>query len=619
VDAPIYHELDRSLSQSYAWIFTRNGLITESGIENLRVDIQTTGPTDEQHPWIGIQFIGVEDCWAKDVTVLHFGKSGFALGGATRCTILNCSAIEPHSVVEPPERYNFNLNSACNNILFQGCHASEARHAFVSNGTSSVAGLVFTNCSSVDEYTASEGHRRWGEAFLWDNTSFSSRNTNRVLGLYNRGSYGTGHGWTGTNLVAWNISAPINQIVVQKPPIGQNYGIGCDAAVSNNGPFPHPAGWIEGTGETMAIESLYEAQLLERLTYGVGPDTPAKLRSTDYSSTAPKYVVLEWTDIALDESLYVLERSSDGGASFEIEAFLGENSQSFSDTNILQDSYHYRVRAVNDIGASAYSNLLRVDLLVATQTPTPTNTATPTLTASPTNTPTNTPVPPMEGPPVLGAVSDTGGVLMINWTHNFSAPTQFLGFAYDIYMGQFIGGGLDDSIFHPFLSSSRSGAISLFFSGAYHAWILAQYPGSISFLRENPWTGIAYSGDAHLPRGVGVEVMEISGRGVRLTWAPEIFGTWHYQIVAFHVTDLGAFAGEFVQTEGPLGTSLFHFVDFGEVVFLPGTADFFAGTADFTLPMDGDYVFFIRGVPWLDPLTPGEYGVSPVFSIGAPE
>ncbi len=365
LDVPLYHELDRSLSQSYAWIFTRKGLLTEMGIENLRIDIETTGPQDENHPWNGIQYKGVENCWARNVTVLHFGKSGFVMEGTTRTTILNCQALEPHSVVEPPDRYNFHVASACNNILFKGCQSSESRHAFVSNGASTVAGMVFTGCSSDQAHTASEGHRRWGSGFLWDNTSFNSTNTTRVLGLYNRGDYGTGHGWTGTNQVAWNISAPNNQIVVQKPPIGQNYAIACDATVNNNGPFSHPAGYIMGTGETSEITSLYEAQLSERLTYGVGPDTPGKLTAASYSySETSGYVDLTWFDIAMDESGYVLERSSDGGDTFKQIAQLAENSVSYrdEDPDLEPKAYQYRLKAVNDIGSSAWSNLLSVDL-----------------------------------------------------------------------------------------------------------------------------------------------------------------------------------------------------------------------------------------------------------------
>ncbi|MCF8380395.1 MAG: DNRLRE domain-containing protein [Bacteroidales bacterium] len=365
LDVPLYHELDRSLSQSYAWIFTRKNLMTEMGIENLRIDIVTAGPEDENHPWYGVRFKGVEDCWAKNVTVNHFAQAGFILEGTTRTTVLNCQAIEPHSAVEASRRYNFHVAAACNNVLFKDCHSTESRHAFVSNGASTVAGMVFTGCSSEQAHTASEGHRRWGSGFLWDNTSFHSTNTDRVLGLYNRGDYGTGHGWTGTNQVAWNIYAPNNQIVIQKPPIGQNYAIACDATVDNNGPYSQPAGYIEGTGEISEITSLYEAQLAERLTYGIRPDTPGKLKLTSYSySNTSKYINLAWLDIAMDENRYVLERSSDGGLTFMQIAQLAENTESYSDEDSKLEArvYQYRLKAINDIGSSAWSNLLSVDL-----------------------------------------------------------------------------------------------------------------------------------------------------------------------------------------------------------------------------------------------------------------
>ena len=218
---------------------------------------------------------------------------------------------------------------------------------------------------------------------------------------------------------------------------------------------------------------------------------------------------------------------------------------------------------------------------------------------------------------MLGAVSDSNGTLLINWTHDFLTPAQFFGFAYDIYPGQFVGGGLDESIFHQFLASATNGQIPLIFTGAYHAWIAAQYADSFE-ITQNPFTGIAYSGVPHVPSGVAIQAMETTGRDVQLSWNPDIYGTWHYQAVAFKISSFDPFLGDFVQTDGPLGTSLFHFIDFGQAIFMPGTADFFAGTADFTMPSDGDFAFFIRGVPWLSPFTPGEYGVSPVFMIGTP-
>jgi len=365
VDVPIYHDLDRSLVQSYIYVYTRSSIITECGVENIRVDIETASPTDNDHPEAGIKFVGVEDSWVQDATTLHFAESGIWLNQASRVTVLNSRAIDPHSVIEAGRRYNFYLGVASNNVLIKGCHGSYGRHTFVSNGSASVAGAVFTQCTSTYDYASSESHRRWGAAILWDNITFSSTNTYLVLGLYNRGSWGTGHGWTGTNFVAWNVSAPNDQIVVQKPPIGQNYGIGCNATVNNQGPWVHPVGYIEGTGQDMLITSLYEAQLAERLTYGVGPDAPGKLEPLHYQFTdETKYVTLRWIDIALDETNYLLERSSDGGNTFGVIDILAANTESYTDTDILQDNYWYRLRAINATGFSAYSNLLYVDLLV---------------------------------------------------------------------------------------------------------------------------------------------------------------------------------------------------------------------------------------------------------------
>lgn len=365
VATPLYHELDRSLTQAYVFITTRKNLVTNVGIESLRVDIQASGPEDEDegHVWNGVAFEGVEDCWATNIAVLHFGHAGITLRNASRCTILNSSATDPVSIITGGRRYNFEVASHSNNILFENCHATKARHAFVSNGASSVAGIVFKDCHSSEDFTASESHRRWGQALLYDQTSHHSTTTNRVLGLYNRGDWGTGHGWTGTHQVAWNVSAPNNQIVIQKPPIGQNYCIGCIARVDNQGPFIHPAGWIESTGRHVFPASLYEAQLSERLRYGVGPDAPAKLQASVSSAGDARHVTLTWSDIALDEDRYVVERLSDGGATFEIVAELGENAQSFTDTNLPEASYRYRVKAVNAIGSSPYSNIVQVHSL----------------------------------------------------------------------------------------------------------------------------------------------------------------------------------------------------------------------------------------------------------------
>ncbi|MDG1373863.1 MAG: hypothetical protein P8P38_00835, partial [Flavobacteriaceae bacterium] len=227
VATPFYDTLDRSLSQSYVYTYNGNSQLKECGIENLRIFVESSGETGRDHVKVGVNLIGVDNSWVKGITVLRVSDQGIKFDEATRCTVIDSKVLEMHGPISGGWRYNFEVTDFCNNILFDNCTASNGRHTFVANGASDVNGIVFTNCSSTGDYTRSESHRRWGQGILWDNISWTDTNTTGILGLHNRGSSGTGHGWTLTNGVAWNIDAPNNQIAIQKPPVGQNYAIGC--------------------------------------------------------------------------------------------------------------------------------------------------------------------------------------------------------------------------------------------------------------------------------------------------------------------------------------------------------------------------------------------------------
>ncbi|MDB4180868.1 T9SS type A sorting domain-containing protein [Flavobacteriaceae bacterium] len=361
VATPIYDILDRSLSQSYVYTYNGNSQLKECGVENLRIFVESSGVTGRDHVKIGLHLIGVDNSWVKGVTISRVSDQGVKFDEATRCSVIDTKVLDMHGPISGGWRYNFEVTDFCNNILFENCTASNGRHTFVANGASDVNGIVFTNCSSSGDYTRSESHRRWGQGILWDNITWTNTNTTGILGLHNRGSYGTGHGWTVTNGVAWNINAPSNQIAIQKPPIGQNYAIGCNATVNGDGPFSHPAGYIEGTGENLKIQSLYTAQLEDRTTHGVLPDTPGKLFPNDFVFTATeKYLELTWHDVSIEEDNYILERSSDG-VNFQTIATLPENTETYTDTDLQQANYFYRLKATNTIGTSPASNTIQTN------------------------------------------------------------------------------------------------------------------------------------------------------------------------------------------------------------------------------------------------------------------
>lgn len=363
LDSPIYHALDRSLSQAQVYRHSGRKLIRECGIENLRGFSQTTGPEDENHLWDFVHFFGAENCWAKDSTAVAFADSGFRFTRSRRSSVLNCSVLDPVSQVTGGRRYNFYVGADCHDLLFKGCVATEGRHCYVANGAANVNGIVFTQSQSFGAYSTSENHRRWGSAMLWDTIAWINASSSTVLGLYNRGSSGTSHGWTGTGLVAWNIDAPGRIVLCEKPPLGENFAIGCDATVKERHHFP---GWIERTGETISIPSLYEAQLEERLTYGVGPDAPVKLNVPNYDNGDFVRVALEWLDTASDEAEFIIERSSNGGGSYTEIIRLPADTETFIDETVTRDGvYKYRVQASSSAGKSAYSNVVDVNLAVS--------------------------------------------------------------------------------------------------------------------------------------------------------------------------------------------------------------------------------------------------------------
>ncbi len=274
IDAPLFDHLIRKQSQSYIYKYARTGLRSRIGIENLRIDIETKGGVDEAHAWTAIDLFQIEDAWVRECTLLHFGHSGVRTNTATRITIENCRALDPVSTIEGERRYNFNVYNASQLVLFKNCHATNGRHHYVSNGASWTSGCVFLDCTSSGAWTSSEGHRQWSTGLLWDNVvdldGPRPGYNPRLLGLYNRGHYGTSHGWGVAHSVAWNCDVAAGDLIVQKPPTAQNYAIGCQGKNITGkkppAPFAEPEGYIEGSS-TPGLEprSLYEAQLAERL------------------------------------------------------------------------------------------------------------------------------------------------------------------------------------------------------------------------------------------------------------------------------------------------------------------------------------------------------------------
>jgi subtilisin family serine protease len=91
------------------------------------------------------------------------------------------------------------------------------------------------------------------------------------------------------------------------------------------------------------------------------PDTPpAAPPDLVVTATGRNYVSLAWQDNSANETGFELERCTGSGCTnFALIATLGANTTTYTDSGLARrTTYRYRVRARNNAGASAYSNMV---------------------------------------------------------------------------------------------------------------------------------------------------------------------------------------------------------------------------------------------------------------------
>ncbi len=271
LDAPITTAIEARFGGATLAKYSWPGRIQSCGVENLIAISNHTSPTDEDHAWRAVDIAIAQNIFVRNFTGQHFAYAAVHIATTAKwVTATDCKCIDPISKIEGARRYSFCMDGQLS--LMRRCIASKGRHDFVCNDYMVAGPNVFLDCKAENSYSESGPHRHWTSGVLWDNVTFSDR-----ISLYHRKNYGRkekqppyhlGHGWGAANCVVWNCTIA-KLLLVESPPGAHNWAIGCKAgAFTSSGPergAKKGAGEFESNNQPIAIRSLYEAQLAERM------------------------------------------------------------------------------------------------------------------------------------------------------------------------------------------------------------------------------------------------------------------------------------------------------------------------------------------------------------------
>ncbi|MBU1101874.1 MAG: DNRLRE domain-containing protein [Bacteroidetes bacterium] len=255
IDLPIVDAISADFGGGRVFKNYSSGYIENSGVENLFISSVYNSASDEEHGWTAVTLDFTRNCWIKNITANGFGYSCVSVNNNS-CynTIEECAFINPISIIDGSRRYSFYIGSGYGN-LFQRCYADHGRHDYVTG--SRVAGPnVFLHCFAENTQNDIGPHHRWATGTLFDNIQGGE------MRVWNRGTMGTGHGWSGNQTIFWNCRSVTGSFTIDSPIGGRNMGIGCKGSLQTGN------GYWESFGVHVAPSSLYLQQLNDRLGTG---------------------------------------------------------------------------------------------------------------------------------------------------------------------------------------------------------------------------------------------------------------------------------------------------------------------------------------------------------------
>ena len=240
--------------------------LSQVGIESLTISCPSVSINLTDPHFDGIQLTSVEDAWLRDLHLEETINSVSVASAARRITIDHVDIVQHSPILSPAKNFAFSLAGTQTLVMHSTVHGDKV--FFVATQAREQGPNVVLYCNFTGDQSL-EPHQRWGTGLLVDNVTVKGG----AINFINRGTMGSGHGWTMGWGVVWNSSA--DTLSVQQPPGAINWAVGSSGQrvlkpmpISGNGKKNGtnlPEGTFDSYNHRVKPDSLYLQQLSDRL------------------------------------------------------------------------------------------------------------------------------------------------------------------------------------------------------------------------------------------------------------------------------------------------------------------------------------------------------------------
>lgn len=251
LDVPMVDDILNVHGGGWATAVRYEGMVENSGVENIRFTSVVDGPEDENHVWNAVILNRAENCWVRNITAENMALSAVAMFNSYQNTVQDCAIFNFKSRPVGDRRYPFFIDINCTGNLFQRLYSDGARHPLIT-GPKISGPNVFLDSYSSNSTSDTGPHNRWATGTLYDNVlsdMIYARNAENSMG----------HGWTGAYNMFWNNYAA-KGFLIQNPPGAVNWMVGSQG--KNYRAF---SAYNASQGAFVTPRSIFIQQLSERI------------------------------------------------------------------------------------------------------------------------------------------------------------------------------------------------------------------------------------------------------------------------------------------------------------------------------------------------------------------